>query len=113
MTGYQYIKRMTVDEIGKAIGCGTLTARNIKEEGIGQLISSCHTCPQLLFKEKKWPCNFQKTGCKECMKSFLENEIPGTEPLVEGPCLSCMELEFCLGIYRCKRLEEYQNGKKR
>lgn len=113
MTGYQYIKRMTVEEIDRALGCGRLTARNIKEAGLNQLICSCHTCPQLFFKEKKWPCNFQETKCKECMKAFLENEIPGTEPIIEGPCLTCMELDFCMGIYKCEKLEDYQNEKKR
>ncbi len=113
MTGYQYIKRLTIGDIDRAIGCGKQTASNIVGMNMEQLIHSCHTCPQLLLKDKKWPCNFQETKCKECMKAFLENEIPGTDPLIEGPCITCMELEFCQGLYRCRKLEEYQNEKKR
>ena len=111
MTGFQYIKRMTIKEIDKTIGCGYLIASRIKGMTMEELIHSCHTCPQLLFQEQKWPCNFQVTSCQKCMKDFLENEIPGTEPLIQGPCVKCIELEFCQGLYRCKKLEEYENDK--
>lgn len=112
MTGFQYIKRMPVKEISKAFGVSHGSAYDISKKDMQGLINSCNTCPQLLKLDKKWPCNFQETTCKKCMKEFLENEIPGTEPIIEGPCIRCMELEFCQGLYGCRKLEEYRNEKK-
>lgn len=112
MTGYQYIKRMSIKEIEKTFGLGRASAIEISQKNMKGLILSCHTCPQLLKLDVKWPCNFQETSCRKCMKQFLENEIPGTDPVIEGPCVQCMELEFCQGLYRCQKLEEYQNEKK-
>lgn len=112
MTGYQYIKQMTVDEIDRALGCGKVTARNIKKATLDQLVHSCHTCPQLLEKKNKWPCNFQLTSCKECMKTFLQEEVPGTPKMLDEPCLKCMELDLCQGEFGCMKLEAWRNGER-
>lgn len=113
MNGYQYIKSLTVKEISHHFGCGYLTAQRVKSMDVAQMINSCLTCPQLLELNTKWPCNFQETTCKECMKEFLTKEVPGTLPVTKGPCANCMELDFCQGLIPCKKLMEYEYEKRR
>ncbi len=111
MTGEELIHNMPIKAIEKAFGISHLSAISIKNKDKQGLIDSCLTCPQLLDLETKWPCNFQETSCKACMKEFLEKEVPGTMKILKGPCLSCMERGFCSGDYPCEKLKAFEKGK--
>lgn len=110
MTGEELIHSMPVKAIEKAFGVSRSTAINIKNKDKQGLIHSCHTCPQLLNLKTKWPCNFRETSCKECMKNFLENEIPETLPTIKESCINCIELDFCQGLFPCAKLKEDKDG---
>lgn len=110
MNGYEYIKSLSADELSKQIGLSRAAAVVVLKMGKEELIKSPVTCPQLLTIKAKWQCNFHETSCKECMKEFLENEVPGTsikKKKLPKPCKECMERDFCQGEYRCRKLKEY------
>lgn len=107
MTGYQFIKRKTVRELSKLFGCGWAKANAIKRLSVEGLTRSPDVCPQLLDFSQKHPCNFKITECRTCVRHFLITEIPGTERIIDGPCLTCRDPELCPGY--CKEREEYDN----
>lgn len=105
MTGYQMIKSMTERELSKTYGCSWAKARVIKNLDKEGLIKSPDVCPQMLKLPQKYPCNFKITECRECVRRFLVTEIPGTERIIDGPCLECREKDLCPGY--CQEKERY------
>lgn len=99
MTGYDYIKSLTIKELMKKIDMPRGKAYYIREIcGLEKLTKHPYLCPRMFAEKHR--CSYHETGCQECMYRWLVSDIDGSKM----QCATCIEADICNGQYLCKRL---------
>ena len=80
MTGYEYLKKLSIEQISENLGISLDEARKVQILTLEELAHHDDVCPQALIPGAGYPCyKTSKAGvCTNCTRRFLNGEIGET-----------------------------------